>query len=395
MSRLLVMPRRDGTRTSLEASPLRLQGARLLLVTGTAGSGKRIVGNMLVDDRSYVHIDLDNPHANRRFLGQGIEGLRAELEANLEPGQDTVVTWTPPKASQRNGGLPFVRLMQSYGFDWVWLDGDRGAAFHGYFSARNGEAARFVDPFEADGRFRPMTALLDEVLEPGPVAQPLPARRRMPRELVAFGRRHLRRPSVPRLGLARVRPAGSRARAGLAGGLAFGTAAVAASAYVLTGGIGGHNGSLALQSAQAKPATLPRAGVLVSGESLGGVRLGDTTATVRKLWGHRFTVCEGCEPTTWFYWYPSSDAGAGVEFRHGHVTGVYTLGAKVGWRSEDGLKVGGYMSNKEMHEKSIWRSCTGYSAKLETSGNAVTSIFTVGPMVYGFSLTRPSESVCR
>jgi hypothetical protein len=215
----------------------------------------------------------------------------------------------------------------------------------------------------------------------------------MPRALVVFGRRHLRRPSMPRVG--RVRPAGSRARAGLAGGLAFGTAAIAASAYVLTGGIGGHNGSLALQSAQAKPATLPTAGILVSGESLGGVRLGDTTATVRKLWGHHFTVCEGCQPTTWFYWYPSSDAGAGVEFRHGHVTGVYTLGAKVGWRSEDGLKVGGYMSNKELHENSVWKSCTGYSAKLETSRNAVTSIFTVGPMVYGFSLTRPSESVCR
>ena len=57
-----------------------------------------------------------------------------------------------------------------------------------------------------------------------------------------------------------------------------------------------------------------------------------------------------------------------MEFRHGRVTGVYTLGAKVGWRSEDGLKVGGYMSAKELHEKSVWKSCPGYSAKLEQSG---------------------------
>jgi hypothetical protein len=389
MSRLLVMPRRDTSRTTLDASPLHLQGARLVLVTGTAGSGKRIIGNVLVDDRSYVHIDLDNPHANRRFLGKGIEGLREELEANLEPGQDTVITWTPPqKSAQRNGALAFVRLMQSYGFDWVWLDGDRGTAFNGYFSARAVDAARFVDPFEADGTFRPVTAVLEEVLEPGPVAQPLPARRRTPRELVAFARRTVRLPGKPELR----RPVGHRARAGLAGGLAFAGAAVAASAYVLSGGIGGHSG---LQAAQAKPATVPVAGVLVNGESLGGVRLGDTTSTVRKLWGHRFTVCEGCEPTTWFYWYPSQDAGLGVEFRHGHVTGVYTLGMKKGWRSTDGLKVGSYMSSKELHEKSVWKNCSGYSAKLETSHNAVTSVFTVGPVVYGFSLTRPSESVCQ
>lgn len=381
MSRLLAMPRRD-VRTGFGEIPLRLEGARLLLVTGTGGSGKRIVGNLLVDERSYVHIDLDNPYANRRFLGGGLEQLRAELEANLEPGQDTVITWTP----NRSGSQPFVRLMLSFGFDWVWLDGDRGAAFHGYFAARDGEVARFVDPFEADGRFRSVYAVLDEVLEPGPVAQPVPSRRRVSREVVAFAKRHLpaREPGARRV------PAGRRARAGLAGGAAFVSAAIAAAAYLLIGGGGG-----GVQSAQARPATLPAAGLLVSGESLGGVRLGDTQADVRKLWGHRFTVCEGCEPTTWFYWYPSGDAGAGVEFRQGRVTGIYTLGAKVGWRSEDGLKVGGYMSAKELHEKSVWKNCQGYSAKLESSGNAVTSIFTVGPMVYGFSLTRPSESVCR
>src|SRR5262249_5454448 len=114
MSRLLVMPRRD-VRTGFEESPLRLEGARLLLATGTAGSGKRIVGNPLVDERSYVHIDLDNPHAHRRFLGDGLEKLREELEVNLEPGQDTVITWTP----NRSGSQPIVRLMLSYGFDWV------------------------------------------------------------------------------------------------------------------------------------------------------------------------------------------------------------------------------------------------------------------------------------
>jgi hypothetical protein len=258
---------------------LRLEGARLLLVTGTAGSGKRIVGNLLVDEHRYVHIDLDNPHANRRFLGHGLEGLRAELDVNLEPGQDTVVTWTPSP----NEALPFVRLMLAYGFDWVWLDGDRGAAFHGYFSANGDETARFVDPFEVDGRFRPVAPVLAEVLEPGPAVQRLPVRKREPRRVPAFGRASV---------------GGGRARAGLAGAAAFAAAGVAACAYLLLGGIGGKG----VPAAQATPAKLPVTGILVSGESLGGVRLGFTKQDVRKLWGHGFTVCSGCEPETWFYW---------------------------------------------------------------------------------------------
>jgi hypothetical protein len=185
---------------------------------------------------------------------------------------------------------------------------------------------------------------------------------------------------------------GGRARAGLAGAAAFAMAGAAACVYLLVGGIGGKG----VTAAQATPAKLPVTGILVNGESLGGLRLGDTKADVRKLWGHRFTVCSTCEPETWFYWYPSRDRGGiGVEFRKGEVTGVYTLGRTVGWRSTDGLKVGGYMSDEEMHEKSVWKNCSGYSAKLETSHDAVTSVFTVGPVVWGFSLTRPSESVCQ
>ena len=288
--------------------------------------------------------------------------------------------------SDRNGALPLVRLMQAYGFDWVWMDGDRGAAFHGYFSVRKGEAARFVDPFEADGTFRPVTALLEEVLEPGPAARPVPARRRVRREAAAFGRRAREAAAVARSpGRAprarRISPAASRSR-------------WPRSRRRHTSSSGGVGGNGTVPAAQARPAAVPVAGILVSGKSLGGVQLGDTTSDVRKLWGHRFVVCEGCEPTTWFYWSTPS-TGVGVEFRHGRVTGVYTLGLTAGWRSTDGLKVGSYMSTKELQEKSVWRNCSGYSAKLERSRDAVTSIFTVGPMVYGFSLTRPDESVCQ
>src|SRR5262245_3198155 len=82
--------------------------ARLLLITGTPGSGKRMIGNLFVDERAYVHVDLDNLQARRRFVGRGIETFRSELEENIEPGQPMVVTWTPAP----NEALPFVAEMQ-------------------------------------------------------------------------------------------------------------------------------------------------------------------------------------------------------------------------------------------------------------------------------------------
>jgi hypothetical protein len=114
---------------------------------------------------------------------------------------------------------------------------------------------------------------------------------------------------------------------------------------------------------------------------------------VRSRWGRNFTVCESCRPTTWIYSYPSGDpVGAGVKFRHGRVTAVFTLGMTFGWRTDEGLRVGDVLSPHASEGQ--WTSCQGYSAKTKPSGNAVTSIFTVGPTVYGFSLSRPSESVC-
>ena len=88
---------------------------------------------------------------------------------------------------------------------------------------------------------------------------------------------------------------------------------------------------------RAHAAALPRTGVLVHGESLAGVELGDSEADVRALWGRHFTVCSGCDGTTWFYIYPTGDPfGAGVRFRDGHVTAVFTLGAPHGGATTKG-----------------------------------------------------------
>ncbi len=78
--------------------------------------------------------------------------------ALVEPGTSSaniVLTWT--------GGCPPPRArdeLRSVGFEWFWLDGDRGAA-----APRGGEA-RFLDPFEADGSFRPVASVVAELLAP-------------------------------------------------------------------------------------------------------------------------------------------------------------------------------------------------------------------------------------
>src|SRR6185437_8160511 len=121
----------------------------------------------------------------------------------------------------------------------------------------------------------------------------------------------------------------------VAGAAFAGAAAVAM--VVLTGILGGNGAAPratpalaghALQHAESPSGgAFPRQGVLVSGRSLAGVRLGDTTAQVRAMWGGHFTRCSGCKPAMWFYTYPppSDPVGAGVQFANGRVVAVFTL----------------------------------------------------------------------
>ncbi len=136
----------------------------------------------------------------------------------------------------------------------------------------------------------------------------------------------------------------------------------------------------------------------MSGASLAGVRLGDTMASVKALWGGHFTRCGSCKPAMWFYFYPPPDdpVGAGVEFRNDRVIAVFTLGGPTGWHTETGIKVGQILNGQYNGKtKSTWLSCAGYSAQLtRSSGSSVTSILTQGAAVYGFALTRPSVSPC-
>ena len=254
----------------------------LLLLIGTPGTGKRPLGSYLEREHGFVHLNFENAETRARYLGRGSAALRSQIDALRSGGRGVVITWAAGDAEQ----LRDVRSLVSQGAAAVWCDSDRGAACRAHYAgARRVPRFDFVDTFEADGSFRPVAAVVGELLEHRP---------------------HRRRPSRPR-----VRIVGDlRFRLVVAASALAGAAT--ATAVVLTG-IGAatharHHPQPALALGGPALAThvgvLPKKGVLVSNQSLAGIQLGDTRAAVRKLWGGRFTRCGSCTPETWSYFYP-------------------------------------------------------------------------------------------
>ena len=341
----------------------RKAGRRLLLITGTPGTGKRPLAAYLESERGFVHVDLDNRESRTRFLRSGADALRDELATVTSTASKIVVTWTFTAETQ----LAYVESMRTLGFEWVWMDSDRGAAYDALVAEAATEAPRFVDAFEPEGTFRALEHVMGE----------LRRRRRIPR-----------RPGVVRERTARL------SRPAWAGVVAFGAAGAAAAGTYLAGAFTPAQPVRVSVAHSSPPGIFPVKGILVPGKSLGGIRLGDTGGKVLALWGRNFSMLPG-QPMTWLYMSPTGDPyGAGVSFRDGKVIAIFTLGGITGWRTSDGLRVGQLFSKfNDPEGKTV--ACDGYGAISSPSGNAVTSILTQGQSVYGFALTRPSEPVCR
>jgi hypothetical protein len=64
-------------------------------------------------------------------------------------------------------------------------------------------------------------------------------------------------------------------------------------------------------------ANFPVTGLVVPGQTIGGIALGMTQLQVKQLWGSNYTACTSCGPNlTWIYEYPGGNAalGAAVKF---------------------------------------------------------------------------------
>jgi hypothetical protein len=70
-------------------------------------------------------------------------------------------------------------------------------------------------------------------------------------------------------------------------------------------------------AATTRSANFPIDGIVVPGQTIGGIALGMTQLQVEQRWGRNFSACSTCGPNlTWLYEYPGGDAvlGAAVKF---------------------------------------------------------------------------------
>jgi hypothetical protein len=144
-------------------------------------------------------------------------------------------------------------------------------------------------------------------------------------------------------------------------------------------------------------ARLPKAGTLVPGRSLGGIRLGESPRAVRSTLGTFYGVCRSCARRTWYFTYrPFGKRGLAVEFQRGRAAGVYTLWRPRGWHAPHKLGFGS--SPLTVHKLSHAKRevlCGSYDALIHDTPHARTAYYVFGGSLWGFGLFRRGDSPCR
>jgi hypothetical protein len=157
--------------------------------------------------------------------------------------------------------------------------------------------------------------------------------------------------------------------------------------------------TLLAAAALAVPAAagLPRAGTLVPGRSLGGIRLGESAHAVRAALGRQFGICNDCARPTWYFTYKRLDAhGLAVEFVHRRVVAVYTLWQPKGWRATNGLRLGA--TPLQVHKRAgklRTIACDSYDALVADRPGSRTAYFLYNGSLWAFGLFLPNWSPCR
>jgi hypothetical protein len=144
-------------------------------------------------------------------------------------------------------------------------------------------------------------------------------------------------------------------------------------------------------------AGLPKAGALVPGRSLGGVRLGEAPRAVRASLGSSYGTCRGCVHSTWYFTYqPFTQKGLAVEFDRSRVSAVYTLWSPEGWHGPKGLRFGA--TPLTVHDRVGTLStvaCNGYTALVRDTFRARTAYLLYAGRLWGFGLFRRGADPCR
>jgi hypothetical protein len=144
-------------------------------------------------------------------------------------------------------------------------------------------------------------------------------------------------------------------------------------------------------------AGLPKAGALVPGRSLGGIRLGETPQAVRAALGGFYGVCRACSRRTWYFTYRAfGKQGLAVEFTSGRVSAVYTLWRPPGWHAPAQLRFGSTpLAVHALVGATRTVSCHGYTVLARDSAHARTAYYIVDGRLWGFGLFGRGASPCR
>jgi hypothetical protein len=188
---------------------------------------------------------------------------------------------------------------------------------------------------------------------------------------------------------------------------------------------------LVLQAgADATGSNFPSKGLVVPGQTIGGISIGMSEAQVVEHWGHNYTVCTSCgSQLTWLYTYPGAEPlGAGIKFSvrassagvatsskgsttkgkvsstapktaklnpAAKVVAVFTLGSPSGWGAKGAMMFDPVSNVYSLFGNTGDAQCIGYDALTVRVGSNTMSFYTASGVIYGYALTGPSQPPCQ
>jgi len=178
-------------------------------------------------------------------------------------------------------------------------------------------------------------------------------------------------------------------------------------------------------AAGARSTNFPVKGIVVPGQSIGGITLGMTQQQVEQHWGHNFYVCTKCGSNlVWLFEYPGAEPlGAAIKFgvpaSHGvttastaksgsktatapvkldptaKVVAVFTLGSPTGWGTKGAMMFDPVSNVYNLFGTTGDAQCIGYDALTVRIGASTMSFYTASGVIYGYALTAPSQPPCQ
>jgi len=160
------------------------QKRQLILITGIPGTGKSTYGQEFSRRFGFVHLDLEG----QELLGQLLSDPGKFIDGLVDQTRNIVATWGFLPNEQQ---IQIAAQFKAKGFNLVWFDGDRPAAFRAFikrgtvpeelfylqmFRIENSKAIQRLKPllintFNQKGRFKDSKSVLREI-EKGEIPRP-------------------------------------------------------------------------------------------------------------------------------------------------------------------------------------------------------------------------------